>query len=86
MCTLLVVMFSDTPKSYEKSKYYPLENYLLCRTHDCIFRPCPLCRCKGPFVPVSIPSRNVLCSSKPTHVFNPCGHAASEQVSVDTYE
>ena len=39
-------------------------------------RPCPLCRTAGPFVPIQFAFEPTLCSKRPTHVFNPCGHAA----------
>lgn len=41
-------------------------------------KPCPLCRRVGPFVPIALPFEPALCdASRPTHVFNPCGHVAS---------
>ena len=40
-------------------------------------RPCPLCRKRGPFVPVAFSFEPLICSDIPTHVFNPCGHIAS---------
>ena len=39
--------------------------------------PCPLCRKHGPFVPLALALEPAICSGHPTHVFNPCGHAAS---------
>lgn len=51
---------------------------LICST---TLRPCPLCRSKGPFVPIAFSFESSICSGKPTHVFNPCGHVASKQVS-----
>ena len=43
-------------------------------------RPCPLCRQEGPFVPLAFTFEPALCSAMPTHVFNPCGHVASQEV------
>lgn len=40
-------------------------------------RSCPLCRQEGPFVPIAFSFEPTLCSERPTHVFNPCGHVAS---------
>ena len=40
--------------------------------------PCPLCRKVGPYVPVAFAFESSICSKKPTHVFNPCGHVASK--------
>ena len=42
-----------------------------------IGRPCPMCRTVGPFVPIAFAFEPAVCQAKPTHVFNPCGHAAS---------
>ena len=43
--------------------------------------PCPMCRAQGPFVPVALAFDSVAISRDlPTHVFNPCGHAASKSV------
>jgi len=39
--------------------------------------PCPLCRKHGPFVPLALALEPAICAGRPTHVFNPCGHAAS---------
>jgi hypothetical protein len=39
--------------------------------------PCPLCRTKGPYVPLVFPFDASICAHRPTHVFSPCGHAAS---------
>ena len=60
---------------------------------DYCYRPCPLCRQKGPFVPVSFvfPSYNtkqlkvngcstLSSSNNPNCVFNPCGHVARREV------
>lgn len=45
------------------------------------FRPCPLCRKTGAFVPIAFAFEPAIChSSRPTHVFNPCGHVASRRV------
>ena len=38
---------------------------------------CPLCRCVSPFVSIQMPFESMICDQYPTHVFNPCGHAAS---------
>jgi hypothetical protein len=43
-------------------------------------RPCPLCRQEGPFVPIAFSFEPSICGSMPTHVFNPCGHVASQEV------
>jgi Pellino len=44
-------------------------------------RPCPLCRKTGAFVPIAFAFEPAIChSSRPTHVFNPCGHVASRHV------
>jgi hypothetical protein len=45
-------------------------------------RPCPLCRTRGPFVPIAFAFEPAICYRRPTHVFNPCGHAASRKVSI----
>ena len=37
---------------------------------------CPLCRQIGPYVALSFPFQTLICGLPPTHVFNPCGHAA----------
>lgn len=42
-------------------------------------RPCPMCRCNGPFVQLGYCFEKALCSAEPTHVFNPCGHAISKE-------
>jgi hypothetical protein len=42
-------------------------------------RPCPLCRQEGPFVPIAFAFEPSVCSRMPTHVFNPCGHVASQE-------
>ena len=38
---------------------------------------CPLCRRASPFTPIRLPFEDEICNKCPTHVFNPCGHAAS---------
>ena len=38
---------------------------------------CPLCRRAGPFIPIKMAFVNEICNDQPTHIFNPCGHAAS---------
>ena len=38
---------------------------------------CPLCREVGPLVPLVFPFCSSIDTGRPTHVFNPCGHAAS---------
>ena len=43
-------------------------------------RPCPLCRREGPFVPIAYSFVPAICDQFPTHVFNPCGHIASQKV------
>jgi pellino protein len=44
-------------------------------------RPCPLCRRPGPLVPLAFAFCASVCASpSPTHVFNPCGHVASQRV------
>lgn len=43
-------------------------------------RPCPLCRQEGPFVPIAFSFEPAICDKFPTHVFNPCGHIASQEV------
>lgn len=40
-------------------------------------RSCPLCRTSGCFVPMAFEFEPMLGSGIPTHIFNPCGHAAS---------
>lgn len=45
-----------------------------------IGKPCPLCRTSSCFVPLAFEFDSPLCIKKPTHVFNPCGHA----VDIDT--
>ncbi len=52
-------------------KYY--NSFIFCR-------PCPLCRAKGSFTQLIFPFVAGICGVVPTHVFNPCGHAASEEV------
>lgn len=42
---------------------------------------CPLCRTRGPFLPLSYCFEETICSACPTHVFNPCGHAISREVA-----
>ena len=44
-------------------------------------RPCPLCRTIGPYVPLSFTFEPLIDvdAQSPTHVFNPCGHVASEK-------
>lgn len=44
-------------------------------------KACPLCRQTGPYVPLLFPFTPAICADLPTHVFHPCGHAASLQVS-----
>lgn len=41
-------------------------------------RVCPLCRQLGPFVALAFAFESSICTGLPSHVFNPCGHAASE--------
>lgn len=43
-------------------------------------RPCPLCRQEGAFVPIAFTFEPSICNAIPTHVFNPCGHVASQEV------
>ena len=38
---------------------------------------CPLCRRAGPFIPIQMAFENEICNKQPSHIFNPCGHAAS---------
>lgn len=38
---------------------------------------CPMCRTPGDFVPLIFHLNSILWRGRPTHVFNPCGHAAS---------
>ena len=40
--------------------------------------PCPLCRRKGMFVPIATAYEPTISDGPLTHVFNPCGHVASE--------
>ena len=47
---------------------------------------CPLCRKEGPYVPLIFPFAPSICVDRPTHVFHPCGHAASHKVSDLTKE
>jgi hypothetical protein len=42
-------------------------------------RPCPLCRREGAFVPIAFSFEPSICDKFPTHVFNPCGHVASNE-------
>lgn len=44
-----------------------------------IGRPCPLCRSPGTFCPLIFPFEPAICHASPTHVFNPCGHAAAKE-------
>eukprot|EP01038_Epipyxis_sp_PR26KG_P009504 gene9504-12804_t len=39
---------------------------------------CPLCRTPGCFVPIAFAFESAICNDIPTHVFNPCRHAASK--------
>ena len=48
-------------------------------------KSCPLCRKSGPYVPIAFAFEPSICSRKPTHVFNPCGHVASKQVIKNMY-
>ena len=40
---------------------------------------CSLCRQAGPYVPLSLPFEPAVSSGMPTHVLNPCGHAATKE-------
>jgi hypothetical protein len=51
-----------------------------------IYRPCPLCRRTGVFTPLIFPFDPVICPKPPTHVFNPCGHAAAKEVNIYIYK
>eukprot|EP01039_Chlorochromonas_danica_P004755 gene4755-5212_t len=44
-------------------------------------RTCPLCRRIGPFVPLAWAAESSICDGIPSHVFNPCGHIASQKVA-----
>lgn len=43
-------------------------------------KPCPLCRQPGPYAPLAFEFDSQFSTTKPTHVFNPCGHAASRDI------
>lgn len=45
-------------------------------------KSCPMCRKVGVYVPLQIPICNQFDESIPTHVFNPCGHAASLETCI----
>jgi hypothetical protein len=45
-------------------------------------RRCTICRETGDYTPLKLEPDEILkifCKDRPTHVFNPCGHAADEQ-------
>lgn len=43
-------------------------------------KSCPLCRVTGEFVPIALEMDSCFYFKKPTHVFNPCGHVASQSL------
>lgn len=45
-----------------------------------IGKTCPICRVTGAFVPVALEMDSCFYFKKPTHVFNPCGHIASQSL------
>ncbi|XP_030636312.1 E3 ubiquitin-protein ligase pellino homolog 1 [Chanos chanos] len=46
-------------------------------------RDCPMCRTRGPYVPLWLGRESGLCvdAALPTHAFNPCGHVCSEKTA-----
>jgi pellino len=73
-------VFSSCGHVYGYSKELEGRSFNLNSLDSISLSSCPMCRKSGPYLPLILPSDNSICSKKPTHVFNPCGHAASLQV------
>lgn len=51
--------------------------------HEGCLRECPMCRAKGPYVPLWLGCEAgfYVDAAPPTHAFNPCGHVCSEKTA-----
>ncbi len=68
--------FTGIPDDH-RSYIYPACGHVYGYHRSLEENPCPLCRQKGPYVPIAIACEPTLTNGPLTHVFNPCGHVAS---------
>lgn len=62
----------------KRSYVFPTCGHVFAFHKNLVGRPCPLCRTSGCFVPLALEFQEHISVDFPTHVFNPCGHAASK--------
>ncbi len=68
--------YSDIEENH-RSYVYPACGHTYSYHKSLEGKSCPLCRTYGPYVPIAFEFEPAICTKKPTHVFNPCGHVAS---------